>query len=129
MDIAVYDKNNHSDVINLSLDEIFKTSDIITLHCPLLPETKNIICKENIEKMKDGVIIINTSRGPLVNGEDLTEAVKNGKVYAAGVDVLSSEPPALNDPMTNCENVNVTPHIAWAAIESRQNIMDICFII
>lgn len=127
MDIAVYDKNNHSDVMNLSLDEIFKTSDIITLHCPLLPETKNIICKENIEKMKDGVIIINTSRGPLVNGEDLTEAVKNGKVYAAGVDVLSSEPPALNDPMTNCENVNVTPHIAWAAIESRQNIMDICF--
>lgn len=127
MDIAVYDKNNHSDVINLSLDEIFKTSDIITLHCPLLPETRNIICKENIEKMKDGVIIINTSRGPLVNGEDLTEAVKNGKVYAAGVDVLSIEPPALNDPMTNCENVNVTPHIAWAAIESRQNIMDICF--
>ncbi len=107
------------------LDELLKQSDVISLHCPLFPTTERIINKESIDKMKDGVIIINTSRGPLVDEHDLAHALHTGKVYAAGLDVVSSEPIRENNPLLGCYNSILTPHIAWAPKESRQRLMDI----
>ncbi len=107
----------------VSLDELFKTSDIISLHCPLFEETKGIINKNNIAKMKDGVMIINTSRGPLVVEEDLREALDSGKVAGAAVDVVSSEPIAADNPLLKAKNCIITPHIAWAPKESRTRLM------
>ena len=105
-------------------EELFARSDVIVLHCPLFPETENIICRENIAKMKDGVVIINTSRGTLVNEKDLAEALDSGKVYAAGVDVVSTEPIRGDNPLLKAKNCIITPHISWAPKESRQRIMD-----
>jgi len=113
-------------VKNVSLDELLKNADIITCHCPLTDETRHIIRKENIAKMKDGVIIINNARGPLINKADLLEAVASKKIYAVGLDVVEAEPPKENDEVILCEGINVTPHISWAAFEARQNIMTIC---
>lgn len=109
----------------VSLDELLKQSDVISLHCPLFPSTERIINKENIGKMKDGVIIINTSRGALVDEQDLADALKSGKVYAAGLDVVSTEPIKEDNLLLNCPNSFITPHIAWAPKESRQRLMDI----
>jgi glycerate dehydrogenase len=109
----------------VELDELFSKSDVISLHCPLLESTKGIICKSNITKMKDGVIIINTSRGPLIVEVDLAEALNSGKVYAAGVDVVAVEPIEPDNPLLKAKNIFITPHIAWAPIESRQRLMDI----
>ncbi|MCR5833339.1 MAG: D-2-hydroxyacid dehydrogenase [Selenomonadaceae bacterium] len=109
----------------VSLDDLFKTSDVITLHCPLFPSTQGIICKENIAKMKDGVIILNTGRGQLVVEKDLREALDSGKVYAAGVDVVSSEPIKGDNPLLGAENCFITPHIAWAPKEARIRLMNI----
>ncbi len=109
----------------VSLDELFEESDIISLHCPLFPETAEIINKSNIEKMKKGVIIINNGRGGLVNEEDLAEALRSGKVAAAGLDVVSTEPIKGDNPLLKAPNCIITPHISWAARESRQRLMDI----
>ena len=109
----------------VGLNELFARSDVIFLHCPLFPETEGIINKDNIAKMKDGVIIINNSRGPLVNEQDLADALASGKVYAAAVDVVSTEPILPDNPLLNADNCIITPHISWAAKESRQRIMDI----
>lgn len=107
------------------LDEVLANSDIISLHCPLFENTKGIINKETIAKMKDGVIIINTSRGLLIVEEDLAEALNSGKVYAAGIDVVSSEPIRSDNPLLGAKNIFITPHIAWAPIESRERLMNI----
>lgn len=107
------------------LDELFAESDVITLHCPLLPDTKGIICKENIAKMKDHVMIINNSRGPLIVEEDLCNALNSGKVSGAGLDVVSSEPIKSDNPLLKAKNCIITPHISWASKESRQRLMDI----
>lgn len=107
------------------LDKLLIESDVISLHCPLFPATQGIINSENIAKMKDGVIIINTSRGPLIVEEDLAAALKSGKVYAAAVDVVSTEPINADNPLLACENCLITPHIAWAPKESRKRLMDI----
>lgn len=109
----------------VELDELFARSDVISLHCPLFEETKRIINRENIAKMKDGVILLNTSRGPLVDEKALAEALKSGKVYAAGLDVVSTEPIRADNPLLGCENAILTPHIAWAPKESRQRLMDV----
>lgn len=109
----------------VSLDELLAQSDVISLHCPLFPETKNLIRRETIEKMKDGVIIINTSRGPVVNDADLRDALLSGKVYAAGADVASVEPLPTDNPLMGLENMFYTPHIAWATYEARCRLMDI----
>lgn len=108
-----------------SLDELLSQSDIISLHCPLFESTQGIINKNNIAKMKDGVIILNTSRGPLVVEEDLVEALNSGKVAAAAVDVVSSEPIKADNPLLKAKNCIITPHIAWAPKESRSRLMDI----
>ena len=108
----------------VELDELLHRADVISLHCPLFPETRGIINRETISKMKDGVIIINNSRGPLVVEQDLADALDSGKVYAAGLDVVSSEPISADNPLLKAKNCLITPHISWAPKESRQRIMD-----
>ena len=108
----------------VSLDELLSTADVVSLHCPLFPNTKGIICKENIEKMKDGVIIINSSRGPLIVEEDLAAALHSGKVFAAAMDVVAVEPMRDDNPLLGAPNCIITPHIAWAPKEARQRIMN-----
>lgn len=107
----------------VELDELFARADVISLHCPLFPETKGIINKDSIAKMKDGVIIINNSRGPLIVEQDLADALNSGKVYAAGVDVVSQEPIRDENPLMQAKNCLITPHISWAPKESRERIM------
>ena len=108
----------------VSLDELLSQSDVIALHCPLFPETQGIICRENIRKMKDGVILLNNSRGPLVVEQDLADALNSGKIYAAGLDVVSTEPIRSDNPLLKANNCFITPHISWTPRESRQRIMD-----
>ena len=108
----------------VSLDELYAQSDVIALHCPLFPETRGLICKESIAKMKDGVILLNNSRGPLINEQDLADALESGKVYAAGLDVVSTEPITGDNPLLHAKNCFITPHISWASKESRARIMD-----
>jgi len=108
----------------VSLDELFSQSDIISLHAPLNDSTKGIINKSNISRMKDGVIIINTSRGQLIVEEDLRDALNSGKVSGAAVDVASNEPISKDNPMLEAKNCIITPHIAWASKESRARLMN-----
>lgn len=108
-----------------SLDEVLSKSDVISLHCPLLPSTKGLINSHRLAQMKDGAILINTSRGPLVVEEDLAAALRSGKLYAAAVDVVSTEPIRHDNPLLDCSNCIITPHIAWAPKESRARLMDI----
>lgn len=107
----------------VELDELYAKSDIISLHCPLFPETERMINKHTIAAMKDGVILLNTGRGQLICEPALAEALHSGKVRAAGLDVLSQEPPAADNPLLTAPNCFITPHIAWAARESRQRLM------
>ena len=109
----------------VTLDELLAKSDFIFLHCPLFPSTQGIINKDSIAKMKDGVVIINNSRGPLVVEQDLADALNSGKVYAAGLDVVSTEPIKADNPLLKAKNCIITPHISWAAKEARQRIMDV----
>ena len=106
------------------LDTLLAASDVIALHCPLFPETAGIINRETIAKMKDGVILLNSSRGGLIVEQELADALNNGKVAAAGLDVVSTEPIQGSNPLLKAKNCIITPHIAWAPLESRQRIMD-----
>ncbi len=107
----------------VELDELLSKSDFIFLHCPLFPSTQGIINKENIAKMKDGVILINNSRGPLVVEQDLADALNSGKVAAAAVDVVSTEPIKADNVLLGAKNCIITPHISWATKEARERIM------
>ena len=108
----------------VDMDTLLAESDVISLHCPLFPETKGIINAESIGKMKDGVIILNTGRGPLIEEQDLYEALESGKVAAAAMDVMSSEPVKADNILLKAKNCIITPHIAWASKECRQRIVD-----
>ena len=108
----------------VSLEELLAASDVISLHCPLFPETAGLVNRETIAGMKDGVILLNSSRGGLVVEEDLAQALNSGKVCAAAVDVVSTEPIRGDNPLLGAKNCLITPHIAWAPLESRQRIME-----
>ena len=116
---------NSSKLVLTSMDDVFSKSDIISLHCPMTDETDKIIRKENIDKMKDGVMIINVSRGGLVNEEDLSDALNSGKVKAAAVDVVSVEPMKEDNPLLKAKNIIITPHMAWASLEARERLVDV----
>lgn len=107
------------------LDALLKGSDVIALHCPLFPSTQGIINRDTIAKMKDGVMIINNSRGQLIVEEDLRDALNSGKVAGAAADVVSTEPIRMDNPLLHAKNMIITPHISWAPKESRQRLMDI----
>ncbi len=109
----------------VSLEELLVRSDVVSLHCPLFPETKGIINQETIARMKDGAILINTSRGPLLAERDVADALNSGKLYAAGVDVAETEPIPADSPLLTAKNCVITPHIAWAPLEARQRLMGI----
>lgn len=129
MEIIAYSNSQNDEGREIAeyvdLDTLFEKSDIISLHCPLFPETEGLINKENISKMKDGVIILNSSRGQLINEQDLADALNCGKVFSACVDVVSAEPIKSENPLLTAKNCIITPHIAWAPKESRQRLMDI----
>ncbi len=108
----------------VELDALLAGSDVVALHCPLFPQTKGIIDRRAIAKMKDGVIILNNARGPLIVEQDLADALNSGKVAAAGLDVASTEPISPDNPLLRAKNCLITPHISWAPKESRQRIMD-----
>ena len=108
-------------------DDIFKNSDIVSLHCPLFPETQGLINKENLEKMKKTALLINTSRGGLVVDQDLADALNSGRIAGAGLDVLSVEPPPVDNPLLTAKNCVITPHIAWASLASRGRLMTAIF--
>ena len=109
----------------VTLDELLAKSDVVSLHCPLTPATQGIIDRASIAKMKDGAILINTSRGLLVNERDLADALNSGKIMAAAVDVVSQEPIRGDNPLLKAKNCFITPHIAWAPRETRARLMDI----
>ncbi|MFU8794959.1 MAG: D-2-hydroxyacid dehydrogenase [Dethiobacteria bacterium] len=109
----------------VSLDRLYSEADIISLHCPLTAETDKIINDQSISKMKNNVIIINTARGQLIDEEALASGLNRGKVYAAGLDVVSLEPIRPDNPLLQAKNCFITPHISWAPKESRQRLMEI----
>lgn len=107
------------------LEGLYKHSDVIMLHCPLTEENKGFINKEAISQMKDGVFIINNARGALINEADLADALNQGKIGGAGLDVVSEEPIKADNPLLHAKNCIITPHISWASIEARKRLMDI----
>ncbi|GBG55579.1 glycerate dehydrogenase [Sporomusaceae bacterium FL31] len=130
MNILAYDSYQNKELESSSLrfvelEELLTQSDAISLHCPLFESTKGIINRDTIAKMKPGVMIVNTSRGPLIVEQDLADALNSGKVAGAAVDVVSSEPIKADNPLLTAKNCLITPHIAWAPKEARQRLLDI----
>lgn len=108
-----------------TLDQLLAKADVISLHCPLTENTHALINKESIARMKNGVILLNTARGPLLNEADVARALKNGKLGGLGTDVLAKEPPSASNPLLSAPNTIITPHMAWASVRSRQNIINL----
>ena len=113
------------EIKKMELDELFTACDVISLHCPLTESTREMVNAHRLSLMKPTSILINTGRGPLINEKDLADALNAGKIYAAGLDVLSQEPPRADNPLLSARNCYITPHIAWASSESRQRLQHI----
>lgn len=112
-------------VSKVSLDELFATSDVVSLHCPLNDDTRHMVDAARLATMKPTAILINTGRGPLVDEQALADALNSGVIYAAGVDVLSTEPPTADNPLLSARNCFITPHLGWATVEARKRLMAI----
>lgn len=115
----------HEGVEFVSKDELFTRSDYLTLHCPLTDETRHLVNRETLTKMKPSAVIINTARGGVIEEEALTEALNAGKLRGAGIDVLDEEPMRPNHPYLTAKNCYITPHVAWASIEARTRLIDL----
>ena len=113
------------EIKKMELDELFAECDIISLHCPLTPDTREMVNVYRLSLMKPTAILINTGRGPLVNEQDLADALNSGRIYAAGLDVLSQEPPRADNLLLTARNCYITPHIAWASTAARERLMQI----
>jgi glycerate dehydrogenase len=106
------------------IPELLEQSDVVSIHCPLFPETKGLINKESLRSMKSSAFLLNTSRGPIIVDEDLADALNNDVIAGAGIDVLSAEPPSKENPLFTAKNCIITPHIAWATKEARARLLD-----
>lgn len=113
------------EIKKMELDEIFSTCDIVSLHCPLTDATCELVNAGRLKLMKPNAILINTGRGPLINEQDLADALNNGTIFAAGLDVLTQEPPRADNPLLSAKNCYITPHIAWASTAARERLMQI----
>jgi len=129
MEVCVYTSKPQfalpSGVKKMELDELFAECDVVSLHCPLTPDTKEMVNAERLKLMKPSAILINTGRGPLVNEQDLADALNEGRIAAAGLDVLSIEPSVKDNPLLGAKNCFITPHIAWATKEARTRLLKI----
>ena len=129
MEVLAYTSKEQKDlpqgVKKATLDELFAESDVISLHCPLTPDTKELVNANRLKAMKPNAILVNTGRGPLINEQDLADALNEGRIAGAGLDVLSVEPSVAGNPLLSAKNCFITPHIAWAAKEARTRLMDI----
>jgi len=125
MKVIVNDPSSVNDYENFSLDDLLKRSDIVSLHCPLTQETEGIINTERLKLMKPSALLVNTARGPLIVEEDLADALNEGRLTGAVLDVLSVEPPPTDNPILFAKNCIITPHVAWASLSARKRLMDI----
>ena len=107
------------------METLFKRSDVLSVHCPLTPETKSLVNAERLALMKPTAYVLNTSRGPVVNESDLADALNSDRIAGAGLDVLSTEPPAADNPVLSAKNCLVTPHIAWASHAARTRLLNV----
>lgn len=129
MKVLAKARNSHDDWPNWAesadMDELLVQSDIISLHCPLTPETQHMVNDEFLKAMKPSAFLINTGRGPLIDEQALTNALKNEEIAGAALDVLSTEPPSTDNPLLSAKNCLITPHIAWSSFEARKRLMGI----
>ncbi len=129
MDVFAHTSKNSADlpegIQKTTMEGLLGVSDILTLHCPLTPETRELINKDSLHRMKHGAILINTGRGPLVNEQDVADALASGQLAAYGADVMCSEPPAADNPLLSQPHAYLTPHVAWATREARGRLMEI----
>ncbi|MCM1067349.1 MAG: D-2-hydroxyacid dehydrogenase [Muribaculaceae bacterium] len=129
MKVAVATSKSQSELpegyTKMEIDELFAASDVLSLHCPLTPGTRGLADSRRLALMKPSAILINTSRGPVVDEQALAEALNSGRLHAAGLDVMCNEPPAADNPLLSARNCFITPHIAWASTEARERLFDI----
>lgn len=129
MKVFAYTSKSHfqlpPEIHKMDLDELFRECDIVSLHCPLTETTRELVNADRLRLMKPTAILINTGRGPLINEQDLADALNQGTIFAAGLDVLSQEPPQANNPLLTAKNCYITPHIAWASREARVRLLQI----
>ena len=127
MDVIAYDRSGRAplpEIRAVSLDDVFAMSDVLTLHCPLTPDTKHLVNAERLAMMKPTAFLINTSRGPLIDEPALADALNSGMIAGAGLDVLSAEPPPPDNPLLRARNCHITPHFAWASTAARRRLME-----
>ena len=125
MSVIVHSRRPVPGEENVGLDELFTRADVVTLHCPLNPQTQHLVNGDRLSRMKPGAFLINTGRGQLVDEAALAAALNAGRIGGAGLDVLSQEPPLPDNPLLTARNCIITPHIAWATLAARQRLMDI----
>ena len=128
MEVLAYNRSRHPEGERIGkyvdLDTLLAKADILSLHCPLTPENTGMVNREFLQKMKDGVILLNTARGGLLDEQAVADALRSGKLRGAAVDVVSREPILADNPLLSAPNCIITPHMAWAPIETRQRILD-----